>query len=115
LRAKFSNLFIKCLEKQLVLKGIVTVDDWKIMSQYIRFDYAKDNYYEELKEIEVMTSRSNVAGLMAPYIGKYFSHDYVRRNVFKQSEEDILGQNKKLKAELSDELLYPPPPPEPQQ
>jgi hypothetical protein len=115
LRAKFSNLFIKCLEKQLVLKGIVTVDDWKIMSQYIRFDYAKDNYYEELKEIEVMTSRSNVAGLMAPYIGKYFSHDYVRRNVFKQSEEDILGQNKMLRAELSDELLYPPPPPEPQQ
>ncbi len=115
LRAKFSNLFIKCLEKQLVLKGIVTVDDWKVMSQYIRFDYAKDNYYEELKEIEVMTSRSNVAGLMAPYIGKYFSHDYVRRNVFKQSEEDVLGQDKKLKAELSNELLYPPPPPEPQQ
>jgi hypothetical protein len=115
MRAKFSTLFLKCLEKQLVLKGIVTVEDWKQMSQAIKFDYAKDNYYEELKETDVLNSRLQVAGLLTPYIGKYYSHDWIRSNIFKQSDEDREQMDEQIKEELSNQIYYPPPPPEPQQ
>lgn len=115
MRAKFSTLFLKCLEKQLVLKGIVTVDDWKQMSQYIKFDYAKDNYYEELKETDVLNSRLQVAAQLTPYVGKYYSHGWIRSNIFKQSDEDREQMDQQIKEELSNQIYYPPPPPEPQQ
>jgi hypothetical protein len=115
MRAKFSTLFLKCLEKQLVLKGIVTVEDWKSMSQYIKFDYAKDNYYEELKETDVLNSRLQVASQLTPYVGKYYSHAWIRSNIFKQSDEDREQMDQQIKEELSNQIYYPPPPPEPQQ
>ena len=115
MRAKFSTLFLKCLEKQLVLKGIVTVDDWKQMSQYIKFDYAKDNYYEELKETDVLNSRLQAANQLTPYIGKYYSHGWIRSNIFKQSDEDRAQMDQQIKEELSNQIYYPPPPQEPQQ
>jgi len=115
MRAKFSTLFLKCLEKQLVLKGIVTVEDWKQMSQYIKFDYAKDNYYEELKETDVLNSRLQVAAQLTPYVGKYYSHGWMRSNIFKQSDEDREQMDQQIKEELSNQIYYPPPPPEPQQ
>ena len=115
MRAKFSTLFLKCLEKQLVLKGIVTVEDWKSMSQSIKFDYAKDNYYEELKETDVLNSRLQVAGQLTPYIGKYYSHEWIRSNIFKQSDEDREQMDEQIQQELSNQIYYPPPPPEPQQ
>lgn len=115
MRAKFSTLFLKCLEKQLVLKGIVTVDDWKQMSQYIKFDYAKDNYYEELKETDVLNSRLQAASQLTPYVGKYYSHGWIRSNIFKQSDEDREQMDQQIKEELSNQIYYPPPPPEPQQ
>ena len=115
MRAKFSTLFLKCLEKQLVLKGVVTVEDWKSMSQYIKFDYSKDNYYEELKETDVLNSRLNAAQLLTPYIGKYYSHSWIRSNIFKQSDEDRQEMDAQIQQELSNQIYYPPPPPEPQQ
>jgi len=115
MRAKFSTLFLKCLEKQLVLKGVVTVEDWKSMSQYIKFDYAKDNYYEELKETDVLNARLNAAQLLTPYIGKYYSHSWIRSNIFKQSDEDREQMDAQIQQELSNQIYYPPPPPEPQQ
>ena len=115
MRAKFSTLFLKCLEKQLVLKGIVTVDDWKQMSQYIKFDYAKDNYYEELKETDVLNSRLQAASQLTPYVGKYYSHGWIRSNIFKQSDEDRAQMDQQIKEELSNQIYYPPPPQEPQQ
>lgn len=115
LRARFSALFLKCLEKQLVLKGIVTTDDWKAMSQFIKFEFSSDDYYEELKETEVMASRINVANQLAPYVGKYYSHKWLRQNVFKQNDEDIIAQDADLSGEFNNAVLYPPPPPsEPQ-
>ena len=115
MRSKFSTLFLKCLEKQLVLKGIVTVEDWKTMSQQIKFDYAKDNYYEELKETDVLNSRLQVASQITPYIGKYYSHGWIRSNIFKQSDEDRKEMDAQIQEELSNQIYYPPPPPEPQQ
>ena len=115
MRAKFSTLFLKCLEKQLVLKGIVTVEDWKSISQYIKFDYSKDNYYEELKETDVLNSRLQAAGQLTPYIGKYYSHSWIRSNIFKQSDEDRQQMDDEIKQELSNQIYYPPAPQEPQQ
>jgi hypothetical protein len=115
MRAKFSTLFLKCLEKQLVLKGVVTVEDWKVMSQQIKFDFAKDNYYEELKETDVLNSRLQVASQLTPYIGKYYSHGWIRSNIFKQSDEDRQEMDAQIQEELSNQIYYPPPPPEPQQ
>ena len=115
MRAKFSQLFLKCLEKQLVLKGVVTVDDWKNISQSIKFDYSKDNYYEELKETDVMNARIGLANQLAPFIGKYYTNDWVRRNVFKQSDEDMTMMNEAITAELQNPIYHPPPPPVPPQ
>lgn len=115
MRTKFSNLFLKCLEKQLVLKGVVTVDDWKVISQSIKFDYSKDNYYEELKETDVWNARIQLGNNMAPFIGKYYSHKWIRQNVFRQSDEDRISMNNEIQEELSNQIYYPPPPPpEPQ-
>jgi hypothetical protein len=85
------------------------------MSQYIKFDYAKDNYYEELKETDVLNSRLNAAQLLTPYIGKYYSHSWIRSNIFKQSDEDRQEMDAQIQQELSNQIYYPPPPPEPQQ
>ena len=115
MRTKFSQLFLKCLEKQLVLKGVVTVDDWKTISQNIKFDYSKDNYYEELKETDVMNARIGLANQLAPFIGKYYSNDWVRMNVFKQSDEDKLRMDQAITAELQNPIYHPPPPPMPPQ
>lgn len=109
LRAKFSQLFIKCLEKQLVLKGIVTQDDWKQISQYIKFDFSTDNYFAELKETEVLASRLNLTNQIEPYVGKYFSHKWIRSNVLKQNEEEQIQNDLQTKQELKNPLLYPPP------
>lgn len=115
MRAKFSQLFLKCLEKQLVLKGIVTVDDWKTISQSIKFDFSKDNYYEELKETDVLNARIGLANQLAPFIGKYYTNEWVRRNVFKQNDEDIASMDANIMAELQNPIYHPPPPPMPPQ
>lgn len=115
MRAKFSQLFLKCLEKQLVLKGIVTVDDWKNISQSIKFDFSKDNYYEELKETDVLNARIGLANQLAPFIGKYYTNEWVRRNVFKQNDEDIANMDANITAELQNPIYHPPPPPAPPQ
>jgi hypothetical protein len=115
MRAKFSQLFLKCLEKQLVLKGIVTVDDWKTISQSIKFDFSKDNYYEELKETDVLNARIGLANQLAPFIGKYYTNEWVRRNVFKQNDEDIANMDANITAELQNPIYHPPPPPAPPQ
>jgi len=115
LRNRFSAIFLKCLEKQLVLKGVVTTEDWKVLSQSINFDFASDEYYQELKDTEMYMSRVNAANGLAPYIGKYYSHAWVRKNIFKQSMEDINEQDGGIVGEYKNQVLYPPAPEQPQQ
>lgn len=115
LRNRFSVLFIKCLEKQLVLKGVVTSEDWKAISQAITFDFASDDYYQELKDTEMYMSRVNTANGLAPYIGKYYSHDWVRKNIFKQTKEQMSEQDAEIVGEYKNQVLYPPAPELPQQ
>ena len=108
LRLRFSQMFLKCLERQLILKGITTSADWEQISQKIRFDYAKDNYFAELKESEILTGRLNTLNLAEPYAGKYYSHTWIRKNILRQSEEDIEEMDGDMEEEKDDERFNPP-------
>jgi len=101
LRTKFSQLFLQILEKQLVLKNIMTADEWSEISNGIKFKFAKDNYYNELKNSEILQNRiMTYTNLSASgVIGKYYSDEWVRKNVFMQSEQDILEQDEKIAQE----------------
>ena len=99
LRGRFSNLFLEMLKKQLILKGITTLDDWKLMADDIRFDFAKDNYFTELKDAEILEGRITQARNIQDMLGKYYSHEWVRKNVLHQSDDDIEKNDKQIAAE----------------
>ena len=81
------------------------------MMQYIDFEFAMDNYFEELKESEMLTKRITVADQIQEFVGKYYSHDFVRRNVLRQNDKDIEENDKQI-AEEQNNPIYNPPPPE---
>ena len=89
LRNKFSSLFYQCLEKQLILKNITTAEEWPVLKDTIRFDFAKDNHFTELKEAELLQDRLNILRDIEEYKGKYYSKDYIRRFVLRQTDEEI--------------------------
>lgn len=109
LRTRFNHLFMKALEKQLVLKQVLTQDDWKEISPHIKFTYAKDNYFAELKEMEIMNEKVNAyqALMNTGAIGKYYSHRWARKNIFRQDDADIKQMDAEIKAELNDPILNP--------
>lgn len=89
LRNKFSTLFLKILERQLILKGIITPEDWEEFKDVIRFKFAQDNYYAELKETEILRDRIAMLRDIDDYAGKYYSHEWIRRHVLRQSDEEM--------------------------
>lgn len=112
LRLKFSQLFLKILEKQLVLKGIMSIDEFDIIKDRIKFKFSKDNIFEEFKFNEILMQRVNLSNSMINVVGKYFSHDWVRKNIFQQSEQDIKDQDKIIVNEVKNPILTPPLEPE---
>jgi hypothetical protein len=102
LRSKFSDLFTKSLEKQLILKGILTLEEWKIISQDIKYDYAKDNYFAELKEIEMLRERVSILRDMDDFTGKYVSHKWIRKNVLRQTDDEMEVNDEEMEQELDD-------------
>jgi hypothetical protein len=103
LRNKFAELFTKILEKQLILKGICTPEDWKEWEDKIKYKYAIDNYFDELKNMEILRDRVGLVREMEEYIGRFYSNDYVRRYVLQQNQEEM----KKLDAEIKKEKKDP--------
>lgn len=89
LRKKFSRLFYKLLKTQLILKKIITEDDWNIQKEDILFNFTSDMHFAELKEAEIMSERVEMLGNIEDYVGKYFSVAYVRKYILRQSEDDI--------------------------
>jgi len=89
LRVRFSQLFTKSLEKQLLLKGILTAEDWKQVQNKIKYNYARDNFFSELKDLEIEKERLGVLQLVDPFVGKYFSQNWVKRNVLHQADDEI--------------------------
>jgi hypothetical protein len=100
LRKRFANMFNDMLKTQLILKNIITPEDWVRMSEHIQYDFLYDNHFSELKDAELMTERLNLAATAEPYIGKYYSQDYVRRNILKQTDQEIVEQDMIIKKEI---------------
>jgi len=105
LRKRFSNMFLDILKTQLLLKNVVTPEDWTSMSEHIQFDYMYDNHFAELKNSELFNERMGNLQQVEPYIGKYYSQDYIRREILHQTEEEIIEQDKIIAAEI-DAGLY---------
>ena len=89
LRSKFSGLFDDLLRVQLSLKRVCSPEEWKAFKEDIWYDYKKDNNFTELKETELLTSRVSLLQLVDPYVGRYYSAEWVRKNVLQQTDEDI--------------------------
>ena len=108
LRKRFSELFVDLLKTQLILKGIVSIEEWDEMKEHIQFDYIADNYFTELKEIEIRNERLNEVSQMDPYVGKYFSAEYIRRQVLKQTDVEIKEIDKQIEQEINDGKIMDP-------
>ena len=108
LRKRFSNLFNDMLKTQLILKNVITPEDWETMSEHIQYDYLYDNHFSELKDSELLNERLNSVQVAEPYIGRYFSQDYVRRKILRQTDEEILEQDKIIKKEISKGIIADP-------
>ena len=89
LRRKFNILFDDLLQTQLVLKNIITPEDWANIKEKINYEYAQDQYYQEIKDAENLRNRLDVVNQMSPYVGVYFSKDYIRKKVLKLTDNDI--------------------------
>jgi hypothetical protein len=111
LRGRFSMLFTSLLEKQLVLKGIMSIEDWQNIAADIKYDYAKDNYFTELKDAEIIQNRAQLMMTVEQggLLGKYYSHKWARRNILHQSDDVIEEQDEEIKEEESDPRWNPPP------
>jgi hypothetical protein len=100
LRNKFSELFDQALRVQLVLKGICTEEEWNEFKEHVFFDFIKDNNFAELKEAEIMQERMGLLQIIDPYVGKYYSKNWVQRHILRLNDEDI----EKMEQEISEEL-----------
>ena len=108
LRKRFSNMFNDMLKTQLILKNIVTPEDWNKMSEHIQYDFLYDNHFSELKDTELMNERLNLLQTSEPYIGKYYSQDYVRRKILRQTDMEIIEQDKIIAEEIKKGLIPDP-------
>ena len=101
-------MFNDMLKTQLLLKNVVTPEDWQVMSEHIQYDFLYDNHFSELKETELLNERLNSVATAEPYIGRYFSQDYVRRKILRQTDEEILEQDKLISKEIKDGTIPDP-------
>ena len=100
LRRKFSQAFLDILKKQLMLKGIITEEDWNAWKDDIIIDYIRDNHFTELKDAELLRERLQTMELVQPYVGEYYSKQWIMKNVLMLSDDDI----KDLKKDIGDEI-----------
>jgi hypothetical protein len=108
LRKRFSNMFSDMLKTQLILKNIVTPEDWEKISQHIQFDFLYDNHFSELKESELLNERLNLASIAEPYVGRFYSQDYVRRKILRQTDEEIIEQDELIEKEIESGIIPDP-------
>lgn len=108
LRNKFSELFLEILRRQLILKNIIDPTEWDEFRQKIRFKFSQDNYFAELKESEILRDRVSLLRDMDDYAGSYWSHEWIRRHVLKQSDEEMKEIDKQVDEEAGDPRWEPP-------
>jgi len=108
LRKRFSGIFTDMLKTQLILKNIVTPDDWDHLEEHIQYDYLYDNHFSDLKESELLQEKLGVLAAMEPYMGRYFSAAYVRNKVLKQTEDEIKEIDAQIDKEIEEGILPDP-------
>ena len=99
LRKRFTPLFTDMLKTQLILKGVVTLEDWKNMSQHIQYDFLQDGHFAELKKAELLEDRINALGNIESYIGTFFSKEWVQKNVLNLTDAEIDNMQKQINKE----------------
>lgn len=99
LRNKFSQIFDDALKIQLSLKGICTVEEWEEFKEYITYDFKKDNNFTEMREAELLRERLSTLNMVDPYVGRYFSAEWVKRNVLRFTDEEIEALDKQIESE----------------
>ena len=108
LRKRFAAMFSDMLKTQLILKNIITPEDWAVMDEHIQYDFLYDNHFSELKDAELLNERLNMVQVAEPYVGKYFSQDYIRRKILRQTDIEIIEQDKLIKQEIEDGIIPDP-------
>jgi hypothetical protein len=108
LRKKFTELFNDLLRTQLIIKGVISETEWPMIRDGIFYDFLQDGHFAELKNTEMLRERLNLAREVRDYVGKYFSVNYVRRNILKQTESEIKKMDAEIKKEIDDGIISSP-------
>jgi len=108
LRKRFAQMFNDMLRTQLILKNIVTPEDWEVMSDHIQYDFLYDNQFAELKESELLNGRLGTLATIEPYIGKYFSTEYVRKKILRQTDVEIIEIDEQIEDEIKKGIIPDP-------
>jgi hypothetical protein len=108
LRKRFANMFNDMLRTQLILKNIVSPEDWDTISDHIQYDFLYDNQFAELKESELMNDRLATLATIEPYIGKYYSTEYVRKKVLRQTDSEIIEIDEQIEDEIKKGIIPDP-------
>jgi len=108
LRKRFSYMFSDMLKTQLILKNIITPEDWSMMDEHIQYDFLYDNHFAELKDAELLNERLGMVQIAEPYVGKYFSQDYVRRKILRQTDVEIVEEDAKIEKEIKKGVIPDP-------
>jgi hypothetical protein len=107
LRNKFTQVFDHALKTQLALKGICTQEEWDEFRENIYYDFKKDNNFTELRDAELLQQRLQMLGQIDPYVGRYYSQEWVKKNVLHLSDEEIDEMQKQIDAEPEPQPLGP--------
>ena len=108
MRKRFGELFHDILKTQLILKGVISPEDWDEMKEHIQYDFLFDNHFNELKEKELMLQRIQLATQMDAFVGKYFSIEYIRKEILEQSESEYREIDKQMQKEIEKGLALDP-------
>jgi len=104
LRQRFSSIFFDLLKTQVILKGLMTEEDWNRIVQDIGFKFNNDSYFAELKNNDILRERLDIIAAVTPYVGRFFSAEYVRKNFLKQTDEDIIEIDAQINREMQKQI-----------
>ena len=108
LRKRFASMFNDMLRTQLLLKNVVSPEDWERMEDHVQYDFLYDNQFAELKDSEMLTNRLTLATTIEPYVGKYYSTEYVRKRILRQTDSEIIEIDLQIQDEIQKGILPDP-------
>jgi hypothetical protein len=107
LRNKFSQIFDHALKIQLSLKGICSQEEWETFREDVFYDYRKDNNFTELRDAELLSQRLQTLGQIDPYVGRYYSQEWVKKNVLHLTDDEVEEMQKQIDSEPEKQQLGP--------